>query len=98
VGERDVFYASNGSFNVWEANLVPEPVNWYDWRVFLYQWGGGITLLSPQTDGGSYDFGAPKVALVNCPNGIGQCLWGSYMIFAQGAAPGEAGTVEFLQY
>jgi hypothetical protein len=108
VGVRDMLVTSTGKLSLQEVNLVPDPVNWYDWRVLLYTWGasdsyswplgtGSFTQLSPFTDGGSYSIGGPKAAIVTCPSGSGQCLWGSYFIFSQGAAPGEAGEVEYYQ-
>lgn len=88
------------------------PTIWQDWRVWLYvlapteplpPTGAGTAYqLSPVTPGNSTAFGNPAIAVVPCPSavragaGAGMCMYTTYFIFSQGAGPGEAGPVAFL--
>lgn len=88
------------------------PTIWSDWRLWLYQpaeeedilgatgptGAGTITQLKPATNGGSTAFGNPSFKLVPCPGApvSQQCVFASFFAFGEGAAPGEAGVVAFV--
>ena len=62
---------------------------------------GQITQLKPTTDKGSTAFGNPSFKVVPCPGGSAaegeqQCVFVSFFAFGEGAAPGEAGVVAFV--
>ncbi len=88
------------------------PTIWAEWRLWLYRpaavedilgpagptGNGTITELKPTTDGGSTAFGNPSFRLVPCPGApeSRQCVFVSFFAFGEGAAPGEAGVVAFV--
>ena len=88
------------------------PTIWAEWRLWLYRpaaaenilgptgptGAGTITELKPTTDGGSTAFGNPAFKLVPCPGAPAsqQCVFVSFFAFGEGAAPGEAGVVAFV--
>ena len=94
-----------------EANIGKMPPTvWADWRVWLYFFGpaegdvpmgtsGNVTMLNVTTHGGSVAFGNPSWTALPCPAGVGgsSCLFVSYFLFSEGAAPGEAGVCAFVQ-
>lgn len=62
---------------------------------------GDIYLLNVITPGGSYAFANPGVEIVNCPSNSGinsqNCIFVSYFVFGEGAAPGEGGSLIFYK-
>jgi hypothetical protein len=66
---------------------------------------GNVTMLNVTTHGGSTAFGNPSWTVLPCPGasagGPGgpspSCLFVSYFLFGEGAAPGEAGVCAFVQ-
>ena len=94
-----------------EANFGPMPPTvWQNWRVWLYfpqkeegvfpTGAGSIEQLTPQTNKGSCAFGNPAFAVLDCPENNSSsfpklCLFVSYFIFSEGAAPNEAGVCTF---
>ena len=54
-----------------------------------------FTPIFPRTHGRSYSFGNPSCTMVTSPSGTGKILVCSYMLFAEGAASGEAGPLLF---
>ena len=109
IGQRDAGTLDGVAFVLQEGNVghMP-PTIWADWRVWLYVRAPGEPLpptgagtpyeLAPRTGGNSTAFGNPAVAVVDCPPGSGgggKCVFVSYFLFGEGAAPGEAGTCVF---
>lgn len=65
---------------------------------------GNVTMLNVTTHGGSTAFGNPSWTVLPCPGayaaghgGGPPCLFVSYFLFGEGAAPGEAGVCAFVQ-
>ena len=87
------------------------PTIWQDWRVWLYFFAPGegdtptgasqnVTMLNITTHGGSTAFGNPSWTMLPCPSSPSSsslCLFVSYFLFSEGAAPGEAGVCAFVQ-
>ena len=89
------------------------PTIWQDWRVWLYFFAPGegdtptgasqnVTMLNITTHGGSTAFGNPSWTMLPCPSSSSSsssssCLFVSYFLFSEGAAPGEAGVCAFVQ-
>lgn len=108
IGQRDAGALDGVDFVLQEGNVghMP-PTIWADWRVWLYVRAPGEPLpptgagtpyqLAVRTDKGSTAFGNPSVVVLQCPGGRdgGQCVFVSYFIFGEGAAPGEAGNLVF---
>ena len=93
---------------VQEANVghMP-PTIWQDWRVWLYLPASGslpptgnpgsVVMLRPHTEKGSTAFGNPSFSKVPCPGApTKRCMFVSYFLFSEGAKPGEAGVVAFV--
>jgi hypothetical protein len=109
IGDRDVIDFGGERYNFQEGNIQPAPgvpTDFSMWKPFLYRWedsntgsfptgNGVITQLIPQTDGGSTAFGNPTVQVLPSPSGVGDVLFGSYFVFGEGAAPGEAAALMF---
>lgn len=102
IGARDTLITTTKRFNIQEGNIGRPALDFDKWRVYLYKFddsaayptgNGTISLLQPQTAQGSTSFGSPTISVVDSPTGSGKVLVVSYIIFAEGAKPGEAGTL-----
>ncbi|MFN5082638.1 MAG: hypothetical protein ACK5WW_04910 [Brevundimonas sp.] len=101
IGQRDTLQTTSARYNIQEGNLSGVS-NFADWRIFLYTFGdslsyptgnGTVQQLTITTPNGSTSVGNPSVNVVERPNGAGNALVISYMLFAEGAGPGEAGSL-----
>jgi len=109
IGDRDFTGDAGIYISLQEGNLGPNtPVNWANWRVFMYLWsnydksisyptGSGTWYpLKPVTKGGSYAFGNPALVVLPHPSKPSvRVIAVTYFLFSQGAAPGEAGSLLF---
>lgn len=108
IGQREMGTLGNTRFIVQEGNIghMP-PTIWQDWRIWIYWYSasegivpngsGRVQMLSPKTPGGSTAFGNPSFSIVKCPNDpLNKCLFVSYFLFGEGAAPGEGGSCIFF--
>lgn len=102
LGQRDTLVTTNARYNIQEGNVLSDINDFGGWRVWLYKFGDGynyptgngtVTKIEPQTPQGSTSFGNPSVTIVDRPSGTGKAIVVSYMIFSEGAKPGEAGPV-----
>lgn len=103
IGQRDTLQTTTARYNLQEGNLTTAN-DFGDWRIWLYTFGdshsyptgvGTASQLSITTPGGSTSFGNPSVNVVNSPSGSGTSLVVSYMVFTEGAAAGEAGSLVY---
>eukprot|EP00756_Hemistasia_phaeocysticola_P058758 Hpha_TRINITY_DN35413_c0_g1::TRINITY_DN35413_c0_g1_i1::g.83401::m.83401 len=111
IGQRAPGVLLSDHISVQEANVGSQPPTvWADWRVWLYSFNshegevpsgqGSVRMLNVTTHGGSTSLGNPSWHVVPCPGGVkgGQgCLFVSYFIFGEGAAPGEAAVLAFYK-
>ena len=112
IGQRAPGYINGVHLNVQEANIGPMPPTvWEDWRVWLYFYGpdesaiptgaegSSVEVLKVVTHDGSTAFANPSFTQLPCsPNKqTGACIFISYFIFSEGAAPGEQGVVSFFK-
>ena len=102
IGQRDTLVTTTGRYNVQEGN-VGQPTRSFDkWRIWLYRFAAGQTTaagdgsfvpITPKTPTGSTAFGNPAITVVDSPTGPGKAIVISYFLFAEGAKPGEAGSL-----
>jgi len=104
IGQRDTVVAPFGRYNIQEGNIGTPAASWDKWRLWRYTFaeptayptgGGTVRQLNPTTPNGSVSFGNPSVRILDAPDGAGQVMWVSYSLFAEGAGPGEAGSLVY---
>ena len=107
IGQRAPGTISGVHINAQEANIGSMPPTiWADWRIWLYFFapdegdvptgaaGSYVKMLNISTHGGSTAIGNPSWHLLPCPVGKpANCIFISYFVFSEGAAPGEAGVL-----
>ena len=114
IGQRAPGAVYGVRFNIQEANIGSQPPTiWEDWRVWLYFYGpdesdvpkGGdgayVVPLKVVTHSGSTAVGNPSYTKLPCPSDLkaeNMCIFVSYFLFGEGAAPGEAGVAAFFKY
>jgi hypothetical protein len=92
IGGRDALPCGAGTLVLQEGNRA-SPTNWAQWAVYVRGATDGMAAWAPlavATPGGSRSFGNPGAAHLG-----GGLLAVSYFLFAEGAAPGEAGQLLF---
>jgi len=102
IGQRDTIAHPFGRYNVQEGNIGTPGGSWDKWRLWLYTYtettayptgAGTVRQLIPVTPNHSVSFGNPSIRIVEAAEGTGQIMWISYFLFAEGAGPGEAGSL-----
>jgi|EP00945_MAST-04E_sp_MAST-4E-sp1_P002858 hypothetical protein len=110
IGQRAPGTVHGVHINAQEANIGSMPPTiWADWRIWLYFFapsegdvptgapGSHVEMLNVTTHGGSTAIGNPSWHLLPCPGEGAEdnCIFVSYFVFGEGAAPGEAGVLAF---
>lgn len=89
LGGRARFLWGGRAFQLQEGQSTPG--EWGSWRIYLrVPSTKQITVLHPQTPGGSTSFGNPAAAAVTLPDGRRALVFAAFL-FVPGACPGEAG-------
>ena len=93
LGDRDYGFLGGKEINIQEGQLVQ--FDFGSWRSYLYDYEkADFQLLDVKTPKGSTAFGNPTFTVLTLPGG-GQGIVGTYFIFREGAAAGEAGQLIF---
>ena len=95
IGDRDTFFFDNGHFSVHEVQY--RKGDFRSWRIYLPTWQfGSVDCLPITTHGGSIAFANPSVTTIRAPSG-GSAVALSLFVSSEGAAPGEAGPLNFYR-
>ena len=110
IGQRASGMISTMHISLQEANIGKMPPTiWEDWRTWMYHYapgeggvptgatGSSVEMLKISTHGGSTAIANPSWHIVPCPDQSSKCIFVSYFIFSEGAAPGEAGVLAFVK-
>jgi hypothetical protein len=98
IGDRDYGQIFGRNFTLQEGNLEPNPTNYSEYRIFLYDHlTKSFTKLNITTLQGSTSFGNPTFTFLKSPNGKDAIVVVTYFLFGQGAKTGEAGELIFYK-
>jgi hypothetical protein len=98
VGDRDYGQIFGRNFTLQEGNLKPPPINYSEYRIFLYDYlTGNFIMLNITTLQGSTSFGNPTFTFLKSPNGKDAMVVVTYLLFSEAAKTGEAGELIFYK-